>query len=418
MPLRNLYCLSDPAAVAEGQQRSRSGWMKPLWVLPRSWCVTTSLQAKGVPRHKTAAFIRLHLARLAPFVDSGVYACRTGDWVHLWFWENQRVRDFCEVHGLDFAALDLAPESVCLPKINDGAVLYRCVEGVEAQLWHKGALLDSAWWPKQIDDSDWQAWRPTAAAAGSGRAFPVAWPESLPPMAISSAPPGKQTSARLLKPWASNILGEKWWRGFQEIRSGMFFTLSGGVLLGFAGYLSAQWLYVQQELYRVDLEISALSSQVEPVLTARGKTQAYLQWTSQVAKLNQQVGIGDTLRILAPVMIHQEVALREFEYGDGELRLTLVPVHAELNIESIIKQLEALPKLSDIRLLPENDVRILRISAKISPMDSVVGGAAVLPAPHSNAVAANINAKQADKETASGAFAPAKPMMENKERAR
>lgn len=414
MPLRNLYCLSDPAAVAGGQQRSRSGWMKPLWVLPRAWCVTTSLQAKGVPRHKTAAFVRLHLARLAPFVDSGVYACRTGDWVNLWFWENQRVRDFCEAHRLDFAALDLAPESVCLPKVSDGAVLYPCVEGVEAQLWHKGALLDSAWWPKQIDESDWQAWRPTAAAAGRGRAMPVAWPESLPPMAKSGAHLGQQTSAHLLKPWASNILGEKWWLGFKVMQSGLFFTLSGGVLLGFAGYLSAQWLYVQQELNRVDLEISALSSRVEPVLTARGKTQAYLQWTSQVAKLNQQAGIGETLQVLAPVLIQQEVALREFEYGDGEVRLTLVPVNSELNIETIIQQLEALPILSDIRLLPENDVRILRISAKISPMDSVTSGAVALPASHSKAAATN-NAKSADTATVSDSFAPAKPVTENKE---
>ncbi|MDP2964088.1 MAG: hypothetical protein Q8N54_15160 [Sulfurimicrobium sp.] len=413
MPLRNLYCLSDSAAVAGGQQRNRSGWMKPLWVVPRAWCVTASLQAKGVPRHKTAAFIRLHLARLAPFVDSGVYACRTGDWVHLWFWENQRVRDFCETHQMDFAALDLAPESVCLPKISDGAVLHRCIEGVEAQLWHKGALLDSAWWPKQIDGSDWQAWRPTAAAAGSGRAKPAAWPESLPPMAISSPHPGRQPSAHLLKPWASNVLGEKWWRGFKEIRSGLFFTLSGSVLLGFTGYLSAQWLYVQQELNRVDLEISALSSRVEPVLTARGKTRAYLQWTSQVAKLNQQVGIGDTLHVLAPVLIQQETALREFEYGDGELRLTLVPVNSELNIEAIIQQLEALPKLSDIRLLPENDARILRISAKISPMDSMDGGTAGLPAPQINAAAANGNVKPGDKEAASGSLTP-----ENKERSR
>lgn len=394
MSLRNLFYLSDSSLGAQGTAaaatpaRSRAGWLKPLWVLPRAWCVTTSLQARGVPRHKTAALVRLHLARLAPFVDSGVYACRAGDWVHLWFWENQRVRDFCLAHKLDFATMQLAPESVCLPKIRDGAVLYRCVEGVEAQLWHKGALQDSAWWPKPVDDADWQAWRPTAAASGSGRAMAAAWPQALP---LAADDAHQRTAARLLTPWAANILGEKWWRGLQELRSGLFFALSGGVLLGLAGYWSAQWWFVQQEQARVDKEIAALSLRVEPVSAARGKALAQLQWTGQIAKLHQQNGINDSLRILAPVLLQQEVALREFEYGDGELRLILVPVNSELNIAALVLQLEALPGLMNIRLLPESDARILRISAKINPS----GNVEALPASESTGPTLNTAAGKA-----------------------
>lgn len=397
MPLRNLIYLSDPvvapadnAADAKGRtatsQRSRSGWFKPLWVLPRAWCVTTSLQAKGVPRHKTAAFVRLHLARLAPFVDSGVYACRAGDLVHLWFWENRRVRDFCLARKLDFATQQVVPESVCLPKIREGAVLYRCVEGVEAQLWHKGVLQDSAWWPKQIDDTEWQGWRPTAAASGSSHPLPVAWPHTLPPITLAAGELGQRTAARLQMPWAANILGAKWWRGVQELRSGVFFTLAGGVLLGLAGYWSAQWWFLQQAQERAEQEIRILTARVEPVSTARGKALAQLQWTSQIAKLHRQDGINDTLHILTPVLIQQEVALREFEYGDEGLRLTLVPVNSELNIAAIIQQLETLPQLIHVRLLPESDARILRISAKINPtpinpslLDRADNGAAALP---------------------------------------
>lgn len=396
MPLRNLFYLSDSALnSAGGASATQARWLKPLWVLPRAWCVMASLQAKGVPRHKTTAFVRLHLARLAPFVDSGVYACRAGDWVHFWFWENQRVRDFCLNHKLDFATINLAPESVCLPKIRDGAVLYRCIEGVEAQLWYKGALQDSAWWPKQIDNQDWQAWLSTGAASGSSRAMPVAWPEAMPQVALATGKLGQRTSENLLKPWAANILGEKWWRGFQGMRSGLFFILSGAVFLGFSGYLLAQWWFVQWAQQRVDQEIALLSVRVDPVLAARSKAQAQQQWTSKIAKLNQQIGLNDILSALAPALLQQEVALREFEFGEGELRLILVPVNSELNVTAIIQQLETLPKLTNIRLLPESDTRILRISAQIKPLSSAIA----LPASQTNGLTVNNSATEDKAKT-------------------
>lgn len=399
MPLRNLFYLSEFALGTGGkvktQQRILANWLKPLWVLPRAWCVTETLQAKGVPRHKTAAFVRLHLARLSPFVDGGVYACRVGDLVHLWFWENQRVRDFCLTHQLDFTTINLAPESVCLPKLRDGAVLHRCIEGVEAQLWYKGMLQDSAWWPKLIKNEDWQAWLPSATALGSGRTMPVAWPEDLPQMDGGLR---QRTSANLQKPWAANLLGEKWWRGIKEMRSGLFFKLSGGIFLGLAGYWFAQWWYLQHALHQVDHEIATLSIRVDPIFAARSKALAYLQWTSKTATLHQKTALNETLRILTPVLLQQEVALRELEYGDGELRLILVPVNSELNITAIIQQFEAIPNLANIRLLPESDTRTLRISAKIKPL-GVAGSAAVSPVPLERGSAGK-NTTPADKAIA------------------
>lgn len=373
MPLRSQFYLSDAtcnATTVDERGRIHSGWLKPLWVLPRAWCVTASLHAKGVPQHKTAALVHLQLSRLTSFVDSGVYACRVGDWVHLWFWENQRVRNFCLAHDVDFAGIRLAPESVCFPKIREGAVIYRCIEGVEAQLWHNGLLLDSAWWPQMIDVATWQTWRLTSAASSVGSAMPVAWPDALP--AILPLPEHLGLSA----PWASNLLGEKWWHNFKIIRIGILYAGLAGLLLGLAGFWGAQWLTLQQMLSNTEKEISSLSAQVKPVIAARNRALEYLQWSNQISRLSSQIDVNGAIKMLQPVLQLQEAALRDFEYADGEMHLVLVPINSELNIAALTKQLEALPMFANIRLLSDSDVRVLHVSAKIRlPLNAVDRGA-------------------------------------------
>lgn len=375
MRLRAPSYLSDAGNRARVKRRTWAGWLPPTWVLPRAWCVTASLQAKGVPRHKVAAFAQLHLSRLAPFADSGVFACRAGDWVHFWFWENQRVRELCQEHGLDMATLKLVPESVCFPHIDEGAVLYRGAEGVEAQLWHNGRLLDSAWWPQAPDLAAWQAWRPTAAASASP-AMPTAWPES-PPL-FGAAALGSQTPIELNQPWAANLLGEKWTAGLRELRSGTLFILCAGLLVGFAAYWSVQWLLLQRMQSDVEQQIAALSERVEPLNAARAKALHLLQWSGQVARLYQHDDIHQILKTLQPVLEKQNAALREFEYHDGEVRLMVVPVSGDIDLALLIQRIEALDNLRDLRLLPDSDARLVRVSAKIREIPSAARGSATV----------------------------------------
>lgn len=355
MFLRTLLYLSD-ATLHATTVDVRASRIKPLWVLPRAWCVTASIHAKGVPQHKTEALVRLHLNRLTSFVDSGVYACRAGEWVYLWFWENQRVRDFCQAHDLDFTSLLLAPESVCFPKCREGAVVYRCVEGIEAQLWHKGLLQDSAWWPEMVDAATWQKWRATSAASSVGSTLSAAWPETVP--SPRAGQPG------LSAPWASNLLGEKWWHHLNVFRTSFVYIAVAGFLLGLVGFWGAQWMTLQKMQGDTDKQIASLSARVDPVSAARDKSLQYLMWTNQIVRLTRQIDVMDVLRNLQPVLQLQDAALRDFEYTDGELRLVLVPVNSELNIATLTQKLEALPIFVNIRLLPDSDVRILHVSAK------------------------------------------------------
>jgi hypothetical protein len=372
MPLRNRYYLSDLSVATDDANKHRfddnqdnSAWIRPLWILPRAWCVTTSLQAKGVPLHKTAAFVKLHLGRLAPFADSGVYACRSGDWVHLWFWENQKVREFCVKYKLDFSSLHLAPESVCFPKQKNAAVFHQCLYGVEAQLWHQGMLIDSAWWPAIIDEDTWQKWLPSAEASSGARAVIAAWPTSLPSLLPQVTPRDISSESNLSEPWAYNLLGKKWWHVLKEIRSDKLLLLALACFTLWAGYLGAQWWTVLERQRVMEMKIESLTARVEPLNIARAQALASQQWVNKLAALRSHDDIKELLSSLQSVLQEQEAALREFEYLDGEIRLTLVPVNTELNIVALTQDLEALPKFTNIRLLPDSDARITRYSAKL-----------------------------------------------------
>ncbi|MET3119125.1 hypothetical protein AAKU64_003364 [Undibacterium sp. GrIS 1.8] len=386
MQLRNRYYLSDYAesvgllkSERSGEKSAqKTGWIKPLWILPRAWCVMTSLQVKGVPRHKTSALVQLQLNRLAPFADCGVYACRSGDWVHLWFWENRLVRDFCAKTGLDFNSLQLAPESVCFPKFKDGAVLYECKEGIEAQLWHQDTLIDTAWWPDLISDQEWIEWRPTSAAATGVRSELLNWPEKMPARVISVEAKPIRDFARLAEPWGRNLLGTQWWHVIKDFRIDILLIATFGLLAGFAAYLSIQWWTLQTLKKITEEKISTLSVRVDPLNDARSKALSQQQWINKLAALRSQDGIQDMLKSLQPVLQQQEAALREFEYLDGELRLTLVPINTELNIASLIQDMESLPKLSNLRLLPDSDVRVVKVSAKMQRLGKPSGELRVL----------------------------------------
>ncbi|MET3138887.1 hypothetical protein AAKU61_003260 [Undibacterium sp. GrIS 1.2] len=386
MQLRNRYYLSDFAESSSSSKNDaarekpfmQSSWIKPLWIMPRAWCVTTSLKAKGVPSHKTAALVQLHLSRLVPFADCGVYACRSGDWVHLWFWENRHVREFCTKSGLDFASLQLVPESVCFPKRKDGAVVYQCKEGIEAQLWHQGILIDSAWWPDRITVKEWDEWRPTSAAGAGDRTQLVSWPEKMPAYVTPVEVLPVVDSARLAEPWGRNVLGAQWWHIVKDFRVDMLLVLAGGLLAGFAAYLFIQWWSLQALQKKIEEKIVTLSVRVDPLNDARNKAMLQQQWIDKLAALRNQDGIQDMLKSLQPVLQQQEAALREFEYLDGELRLMLVPINTELNIVSLIQDMESLPKLRNIRLLPDSDVKVVRISAKMQRFGKSSGDLLVL----------------------------------------
>ena len=371
MQLRNRFYLSDIAETKAkeiiAKQNARTAWFKPLWILPRSWCVTTSLQAKGVPSHKTQAFVQLHLHRLAPFADSGVYACRSGDWVHLWFWENRKVREICEKHGLDINHMQFAPESVCFPKRKDGAVLIQCQQGVEAQLWHQGLLVDSAWWPERVSNDEWQAWRPGSAAMTGALAQIASWPEQVPAHVQLSESSLKDPVYRLAEPWARNLLGVQWWHALKNFRGDVLAVIAVVILASYGAYLGAQWWSIDSQLKSTDQEIESLSAKVEPINTARSQAMALQQWTTKLAALRSRDEVRELLKNLRPLLQKEDAALREFEYQDGEVRLMLVPVNTELNIVGVTQDLESMKLLSNIRLLPDSDARLMKVSAKMAP---------------------------------------------------
>ena len=63
------------------------------------------------------------------------------------------------------------------PPSQDGLRVLQCLEGVEAQLWHRASLQASRWWPQRPDALDAQTWLHSLGTnAGAGSALPALSP--------------------------------------------------------------------------------------------------------------------------------------------------------------------------------------------------------------------------------------------------
>jgi len=151
----------------------------------------------------------------------------------------------------------------------------------------------------------------------------------------------------------------------------MVYVAISCLLLGFAGYLSAQWWSLQRAEIVVEKKIDTLSPRIDPVQSARSNALAQQEWVNQLAKLRNQDGVDQILDSLQPVLQKQDAALREFEYFAGEIRMTVVPINTEIDIVELTKDMEALPRFSNLRLLPDSDSHGMKISGKVRSLTDV-----------------------------------------------
>jgi hypothetical protein len=118
------------------------------WVVSRALCrfFKVPLAAEAAVSNQLDA-LALQVARLSPFAETGSHFHFTEDFVSLWLWDLQAVRNAGEAIGVDVARLWILPETALLPAAEEGVRLVRTIEGVEAQSWRKGSLVASRRWP-------------------------------------------------------------------------------------------------------------------------------------------------------------------------------------------------------------------------------------------------------------------------------
>ncbi len=258
----------------------------------------------------------------APFDDAQHCVVVRGDGAFAWAWDRVLVSQLLAEASAP-ANAKLHPEALLVePPAGECARLVGALQGVDAQIWRRGELLASRWWPEVPTQDEWAGW-----LRGAGAEQPVA--ESLPSV---------ETLA-WQAPWAEGLDQAALLSSTSRLER----VALGAALAGLVGLSSAQlhqaWL-AYSERGELQLERDRLVAQAAPVITARARA---LAMASQAELLAAQLAAPLPLEVmqhLAERLPARGVTLKEMELSGTRLRVAL-DVPADLPRTAIVKELQA-----------------------------------------------------------------------------
>ena len=252
------------------------------------------------------AVLRNLLLAWAPFDRSDYRVALQGDTALAFAWDSDVVKTLLAAAGASAAAAVLPEGLLRDPMARDGVRTLVCLEGVEAQLWRKQALVATRWWPDMPQRPDAEVWLRSLGAGASGFAVlpdaaPVAW-RRRPWLDLQDADQLLSTLSRMER------------------------IVVGAALLGFAALAGAQAHVViaaHDERQSLQRELERLRLEVAPMLAARERAESMARELQSLAQQLTGVLPLELLQYLSDVLPARGVTLKELELSGRKLRLAL-----------------------------------------------------------------------------------------------
>lgn len=292
----------------------------------------------------------MQLQAWAPFPDSA-YAVVLGEAGALVFaWDRSLFRLRAEAAGLPAEGVTVIPETLLLPRQDEGVTISLCEAGCVAQSWRGGELLHSRWWPEWPDAEAWLNFQRGVGVTADAQ-------QPLPARPVAA-------EAWLEQPWAKpldlNALrgqGRLW----EHAALGALVLL----LLAPTLWLTRAWQESEAALERLDARGAELESRVKPILRARVQADAAIGAAQAIAT---QVDRPDALALLAHIsrMLPQDGgSIRELEWQGERLHLSLAaPPGASRS--AYVQALESGKWLRDVREAPDSSPGAFAVNAVVA----------------------------------------------------
>lgn len=273
-----------------------------------------------------------------------------------WYWDEAESDRRFEHYGLG-PANPVCPEPLLRALPSEGVLLLSCLEGYEGVRLAPGRAPITCWWPRQPDDAEWVEFlRDAGLSADLRRPHPVSLPWLEKP-----AQPIHVVRTR--------------------VRDGQIAEYIFYAALVFSTGALALWLALWQwtlnsALADAQTRHAALSSQLESVLADR---EAAERDAATVAKLAGNEAGPEQLQLFlavaqAGVGVGQKFTLDEWDVRNGKLRAAVRIEAGDASRVALLRALEAIEALHNVRIQVGNDTRMLVVTAELRPA-SVGSGA-------------------------------------------
>lgn len=360
---------------------------QPVKAVERAQLQLVTIKLPPLKRKALLAALRLQLLPFMPANAAYAFVCRPlkdGE-VQVWAWALDEDAQSAEVRNQ-------WPEPL-LEEAGTGLRLIQRGSGAEAQCWHNGTLHQSRWWPRPPSAQDWERF---VRAAGED--------PDRHPLAATVRP------AKLAKPdldwWRDDTLptADPWanWR-WQAALLGL------GAVFAFAVGVHLQ---TRQQLEHDRSLAAQLRNQRQTALTERARYQALRADYEALSALSPKVSqlelldkvIGSGVLNPAPTRSDPQVQggsnappgsaaaagisapppgyvapaptppiLAEWDYRNGQLKLSLDIPEGELAMLDTTRRIEKLPAFGDVRIGLESNNTSLSLSMRV--LDAGTGAA-------------------------------------------
>ena len=369
---KSAYLFSDT-----GLQRLQAGRLGTRVLVSRSVCTYLQLPCAGVPWLKLRQFAQLHARQAAVYAETGVYALKQGDLLHVWMWDAQALRKALAAEGVAVkAGVDaLAGVSVVAqtalgqtqPALGTAAggstysaALFASGSGFEGILLQQGLMVKNHWWAQMPVLADWQRF----TTLGGADAAPAANSLALPKVKAydnSKKLAGMGWQVRAERDTSDSLRARQPPAGRSWAATLCAVVLTLG--LGAAAYLAVMDWQLRQAQALLKEQLAAATTAARAQVKAREDLQVAAERVKALASFAQLSLPQELWRQWAAEFVMLGVSVREFESRAGQVRMLVVANTGKLNPTEVVAIVAKNPQITDIKIEINAALQDMRITA-------------------------------------------------------
>lgn len=316
------------------------------WVLSRALTHFAYISTAGVPKAQWHSVVALKVKQASPYQRTDWCAIRGETGASVWLWDKSVVETSASIHPLDYQSLTVFPECVLVQQGDDGLRYQACLDGVEGQVWLKGQLIGSRWWPMPIELPEWNQFLRDAGIA----------PASTMPVLSK---PGAFES-----PWARLSTGRSESAAGYERPVLVALTSILALTTSWYAVRAIQW---QTLIYDKKAQLSAVEDRAKPLQDARQRALAIRDRNDFLRSLNPYPPQLAVQAEIARRLPKDGTYVKEWDYRDGRLALVLAS-SARTQSSGLVKDFLQSGWFKDVVATSSADAASLPLEMKLLPL--------------------------------------------------
>jgi len=301
------------------------------WVITRGLCYYHLFALGAIPATRRESVLQLKIQQWSPFRDYGSYCVWQDDHVQVWIWDKRKQQElFTEA---EIKQATVIPETALHTRqTTNTALLIKCLDGFEGQIWQDGLLVGSRWWAQIPKTREWINFQRAHGFTTTGK-IPTISEEPL-----------------LERPWQQKKNYAKHLNLFQEP---LLVAIGAAIfMLVLSWQITQIWVW-QQALGQVQSQVDELKEEITPILTARTQALENKTHFEHLLAINPYPSQLEILTLVTEKLpARKEAKLLEWFYQLGELRfiLEIKKVNSAFyNSAFYIKAFQTIPLFSEIK---------------------------------------------------------------------